>query len=155
MTTTVWLFKPRSHGRKREDARARNGAPLPGRLPSFRFPHRSVSPAFCARVGTQHLFRRRASSFVRVVWCPSSAALLPAAVLCERARCAWRAGRVACRAACSRVALPCCPVACGGCGCCFGGVRRARCGSRDVGHACRGRCARGGCTVRALGAREG
>ena len=35
MTTSVWLFKPRSHGRKKEAARARNGAPLPGRLPSF------------------------------------------------------------------------------------------------------------------------
>ena len=33
--TTVWLFKPRSHGGKKEGARARNGAPLPGRLPSF------------------------------------------------------------------------------------------------------------------------
>ena len=28
--TSVWLFKPRSHGRKKEGARARNGAPLPG-----------------------------------------------------------------------------------------------------------------------------
>ena len=28
MSTSVWLFKPRSHGRKREGARARNGAPL-------------------------------------------------------------------------------------------------------------------------------
>ena len=35
MTTAVWLFKPRSHGRKKEAARARNGAPLPGRRPSF------------------------------------------------------------------------------------------------------------------------
>ena len=33
--TSVWLFKPRSHGRKREATRARNGAPLPGRSPSF------------------------------------------------------------------------------------------------------------------------
>ena len=28
VVTTVWLFKPRSHGRKKEAARARNGAPL-------------------------------------------------------------------------------------------------------------------------------
>ena len=28
MVTTVWLFKPRSHGRKQEATRARNGAPL-------------------------------------------------------------------------------------------------------------------------------
>ena len=27
MVTTVWLFKPRSHGRKKEATRARNGAP--------------------------------------------------------------------------------------------------------------------------------
>ena len=39
MTTSVWLFEPRSHGRKKEGARARNGAPLPGRHPSFRLPH--------------------------------------------------------------------------------------------------------------------
>ena len=37
MSTSVWLFKPRSHdGRKREGSRACNGAPLPGRPPSFR-----------------------------------------------------------------------------------------------------------------------
>jgi hypothetical protein len=35
VATSVWLFKPRSHGRKKEGTRARNGAPLPGRLPSF------------------------------------------------------------------------------------------------------------------------
>ena len=35
MVTSVWLFKPRTRGREREGARARNGAPLPGRLPSF------------------------------------------------------------------------------------------------------------------------
>ena len=33
--TSVWLFKPRSHERKKEATRARNGAPLPGRTPSF------------------------------------------------------------------------------------------------------------------------
>ena len=27
MTTAVWLFEPRSHGRERKGARARNGAP--------------------------------------------------------------------------------------------------------------------------------
>ena len=30
--TSVWLFEPRSHGREKEAARVRNGAPLPGRL---------------------------------------------------------------------------------------------------------------------------
>ena len=63
MTTSVWLFEPRSHGREKEGARARNGAPLPGRL-STKF---SACPVdrrlrLCARVGTQHLFvvvRRR------------------------------------------------------------------------------------------------
>ena len=48
MATSVWLFKPRSHGRKKEGARARNGAPLPGRLPSFTMPHRSASSALCS-----------------------------------------------------------------------------------------------------------
>ena len=43
--TSVWLFKPRSHGRKKEATRARNGAPLPGRRPSFHLPHRSASSA--------------------------------------------------------------------------------------------------------------
>ena len=31
---TVWLFEPHSHGRRKADTRARNGAPLPGRRPS-------------------------------------------------------------------------------------------------------------------------
>ena len=68
--TTVWLFEPRSHGKKKEAARARNGngAPLPGRLPSFRIPHRSASPALCP-CGHAASFRRCASSFVRGVWC--------------------------------------------------------------------------------------
>ena len=40
MTTSVWLFEPRSHGKKKADTRAHNGAPLPaGRPPSFRLPH--------------------------------------------------------------------------------------------------------------------
>ena len=64
MTTSVWLFKPRSHGRKRKATRARNGAPLPGQRPSFRLPHRSASSALCP-CGHAASFRRRASSFVR------------------------------------------------------------------------------------------
>ena len=44
MATSVWLFEPRSHGRKRKATRARNGAPLPGRHPGFHhIPHRSAS----------------------------------------------------------------------------------------------------------------
>ena len=66
--TTVWLFEPRSHGREKEATRARNGAPLPGRLPSFRLPHRSASSALCP-CGYAASFRRRAASFVRGVWC--------------------------------------------------------------------------------------
>ena len=62
MSMAVWLFKPRSHGRKRRGARARNGAPLPGRHPSFRLPHRSASSALCP-CGHAASFRRRASSF--------------------------------------------------------------------------------------------
>ena len=61
-----------------------------------------------------------------------------------------RAVCAACRAACSpRAVLPC-------------GLwlrlvlrRRVCCDCHDVGRACRGECARGGCMVRALGAREG
>ena len=45
--TTVWLSEPRSHGRMRKEAtRARNGAPLPGRMPSAHVPHQSASPAY-------------------------------------------------------------------------------------------------------------
>jgi hypothetical protein len=64
--TTVWLFKPRSHGREKEGTRARNGAPLPGRggYQVFTCPiDRRLR--LCARVGTQHLFvvvRRRSLS---------------------------------------------------------------------------------------------
>jgi hypothetical protein len=44
VATSVWLFEPRSHGRKRKATRARNGAPLPGRHPGFHhIPHRSAS----------------------------------------------------------------------------------------------------------------
>ena len=92
-----------------EGARARNGAPLPGRLPSFRLPHRSASSALCP-CGHAASFRRRASSFVRGAW--SSAALLPAAVPCERARCARRAGRRACARCCSVAAAAAAVVAC-------------------------------------------
>ena len=40
--TTVWLFEPRSHGRREEATRARNGPPLPGRLPSSHLPDSSL-----------------------------------------------------------------------------------------------------------------
>ena len=65
----------------------------------------------CARVGTQHLFvvARRRSCVLSGAW--SSAALLPAAVLCERARCAWRAGWRA-RARCCCVAVTAAAAAC-------------------------------------------
>ena len=65
VTTSVWLCKPRSHGRKKEATRARNGAPLPGRPPSFRVPHRSASSALCP-CGHAASFRRHVSSFVCV-----------------------------------------------------------------------------------------
>ena len=94
VATSVWLCEPRSHGRNKE------GGPLPGRRPSAAVPHRSASPALCP-CGHAASFRRRASSFVRGAW--SSAALLPAAVLCERAWCKRRAVRRACEL--------CCPVA--------------------------------------------
>ena len=60
MATSVWLFEPRSHGRRRGAARAHNGAPLPGRHPSSRVPRRSASPALCP-CGHAASFRRRAS----------------------------------------------------------------------------------------------
>ena len=124
--TTVWLFKPRSHGRKKEAARARNGAPLPGRPPSFHMPHRSASSALFP-CGYAASFRRRSSSFVRGVWrLELGGAAVGGGALQARAACA------ACRAACARVVLPC------SCGCCCGGVcaaTLAASGARAVGGA--------------------
>ena len=66
MSTTVWLFEPRSHGRRKADTRARNGAPLPGRPPSSHVPHRSASPALCfVPVWARSIF---SSSCVVVRW---------------------------------------------------------------------------------------
>ena len=90
----------------------------------------------CARVGTQHLFI--------VVRCRSC--VVPGV----RRRCVWRQCYTCARGACGVQ----------------GGVlargaalwlrlllqRRVRCGARDVGRACRGKCARGGCV---RGARAG
>ena len=98
--TTVWLFEPRSHGRRKAATRAHNGAPLSGWRPISHLPHRSASPALCP-CGHAASFRRRASSFVRGAW--RSVALLPVAVLCVCARCVRRAGR--------RARAWCCPVA--------------------------------------------
>ena len=100
VSTTVWLFEPRSHGMRKADTRARNGAPLPGRRPSAHVPHRSASSALCP-CGHAASFRRRASSFVQGTW--SSAALCLAEVLCVCARCVRRAVRRA-RAWCCLVA---------------------------------------------------
>ena len=118
----------------------------------------------CARrVGMQHFFFvvvRRRSCVVSGAW--SSAALLPAAVLCERVRCAWRAGWRA-RARCCPVAAAAAAAACvlrlsrrrarvpwrvrarrlrGARAGCHGGVRLASCRScgRGVVSLC-GRCA--------------
>ena len=140
--TSVWLFKPRSHGRGKEAARARNGAPLPGRLPSFRLPHRSASSALCL---CGHAAFFSSSCVVVRAWC-----LVPGV----RRRCFLRRCYASARGACGVQ----------------GGMlargaalwlrllllrRRARCDSRGVGRACRGKCTRGGCMVRALGARAG
>ena len=144
MSTSVWLFKPRSHGREKEGARARNGAPLPGpgRLPSFRVPHRSASSALCPCWHAAS-FRRRASSFVRGVWC------------LEFGGAASGGGAMRVRAVCVRGAQ---------CGVLVRGAapwlwlllrRRVCCGSHGDGGAWRGGCARGGCVARALGAMEG
>ena len=141
VSTSVWLFKPRSHGRKMEATRARNGAPLPRWLPSFRLPHRSASSALCP-CGHAASFRRRASSFVRGVWC------LGIRRRCFRWRCYASArgvrgvqGGVLARGAALRLWLLL--------------RRHVRCDSYGDGRAWRGGCARGGCVVRALGAMEG
>ena len=124
--TTVWLFKPRSHGRKKEAARARNGAPLPGRPPSFHMPHRSASSALFP-CGYAASFRRRSSSFVRGVWrLKFGGAAAGGGALQARAVCA------ACWAACARAVLLC------SCGRCCGGVCAATLvavGARAVGGA--------------------
>ena len=73
------------------------GHPVAGAAARSAVPHRSASPALCP-CGHAAAFRRRASSFVRGVW--SSAALLPAAVLCERAWCVRRTVRRACACCC-------------------------------------------------------
>ena len=110
MTTSVWLFEPRSHGRRKEGARRATGPRCRGGYPVLAFPiDRRLR--LCARAGTQHLFVvvRRRSCVVSGDW--SSAALFPAAVLCECARCARRAGRRA-RAWCCPVAAAAAAVAC-------------------------------------------
>ena len=92
----------------------------------------------CARVGTQHLFVvvRRRSCVVSGAW--RSAALLPARYYaCARGACGVQGGVLARGAALwLRLRLERC----------------VRCGARDVGRACRGKCARGGCV---RGARAG
>ena len=67
MTTTVWLFEPRLHGRRKEVARARNGASLPGRRPSSHLLHRSVSPALCPCLWARNIFS--SSCVVVRAWC--------------------------------------------------------------------------------------
>ena len=104
VVTSMWLFKPRSHGRKKEGARARNErGPVAGASTKFSACPIDRRLRLCARVGTQHLFVvvRHRSCVVAGAW--SSAALLLAVVLCERVRCARRAGW--------RVRARCCPVA--------------------------------------------
>ena len=141
MVTSVWLFKPRSHGRKKEGSRARNGAPLPGRPPSFRLPHRSASSALCP-CGHAASFRRRVSSFVRGVRC------FGVRRRCLRRRCyasARGARGVQCGVRARGAALW--PLLL---------LRRRRvcCDCRGGGCAWRGGCAHGGCVARAVGAVE-
>ena len=85
---------------------------MPGLTPSIHVPHRSASSALCP-CGHRHAasFRRRASSFVRGVWCLEFGGAVSGGGALRA-----RAVRAACRAACLRVLLPC------GCGCCYGGV---------------------------------
>ena len=107
--TSVWLFKPRSHGRKKDATRARNGAPLQGGRPVSTCPiNRRLR--LCARVGTQHLF---------VVSCRRSCVVSDASEFGGAASGGGamraRAARAACRVACARAMLLC------GRGCCCGG----------------------------------
>ena len=67
--TAVWLFEPRSHGRRRKSARARNGAPLPGRHPSSRIPHRPASPALCPWGHAAAIFSSSCVVVVLRAWC--------------------------------------------------------------------------------------
>ena len=123
-------------GGEKAATRARNGAPLPGRRPSIHVPHRSASSALCP-CGHAASFRRRASSFVRGVWCLEFGGAVSGGGALRA-----HAVRAACRAACSRVVLPC------GCGCCCGGVCVA---TLTTTSACRR-----GCAARRLhGARAG
>ena len=139
--TTVWLFKPRSHGRKKEATRARNEGPVAGANTKF-----SLAPSIGVFGFVPVWARSTVSSSCVVVraWC-----LVPGV----RRRCCRRR---------------CYASACGARGV-QGGVlargaalwlrpllrQRVRCDSRGVGRACRGKCARSGCVVRALGAMEG
>ena len=96
-------------GKRKPPARA-TGARCRGDTPVFAFPiDRRLR--LCARMGTQQLFvvGRRRLCVVSGAW--RSAALLPAAVLCERARCVRRAGRRA-RAWCCSVAVAAAAAAC-------------------------------------------
>ena len=110
--TSVLLFKPRSHGRKKEGSRARNGAPLPGRPPSFHLPQMPIGVFGFVPVWARSIFS--SSRVVVRAWClvpQSSAALPPVAVLCERA---WRARRAGwrARARCCSVAAAAAAAAC-------------------------------------------
>ena len=113
MVTSVWLFKPRSHGRKMEATRARNGARCRGDYQVFACPiDRRLR--LCARVGTQHLFvvaRLRSCVVSDASASEFGGAASGGGAMRVRAACA------ACRVACSRAVLLCGR----GC-CCCGGV---------------------------------
>jgi hypothetical protein len=141
VATSVWLFKPRSHGRKKEGARARNGAPLPGRVPSFLLAP-SIGVFGFVPVWARSIFS--SSCVVVRAWC-----LVPGVRRC-------RFGR--------RCYASACGVRGARCGVLVRGAapwlwlllrRRVCCDSRGDGRAWRGGCARGGCVARALGVMEG
>ena len=130
----------RMGGRWKRPARA-TGPRCRGGYQVFCLPHRSASSALCP-CGHAASFRRRASSFMRGVWC------LGVRRRCFRWRCYASArgvrgvqGGVLVRGAALWLWLLL--------------RRRVCCDSHGDGHAWRGGCARGGCVVRALGAMEG
>ena len=68
MTTSVWLFKPRSHGRKKDRGPRAQRGPVAGATTKFSLAPSIGVSALCP-CGHAAFFRRRASSFVRGVWC--------------------------------------------------------------------------------------
>ena len=112
MTTTVWLFEPRSRGRRKEATRARNGGPCRG-LVAGATTQFSLAPSTGVSGFVPMWARSIFSSSCVVVraWC-----LEVGGAASGGGAMRMRAVHAACMAACSCVVLPC------GCGCCCGSL---------------------------------